>query len=187
MDLEGLIAEHKRFGAIVHLATVTPGGDPHVAPVHADWQGGRLYVMVGTDALKTRNIAANPSVALHYQVSEATGWDSLMLWGRASVLESLEDKRRLWEGVFSYDLNLFSPGGPDSLALDLLHRDSAPAGGAPAPVRHGRPGGVAGRPGVLVHSTEEWVGALRSGRARSDPLTGSGDDLHLAPRATRRP
>ena len=114
MDLEELIAEHKRFGAIVHLATVTPGGDPHVAPVHADWQDGRLYVMVGTDALKTRNIAANPSVSLHYQVSEGTGWDSLMIWGRATVLESLEDKRRLWEGVFSYDLNLFSPGGPEA-------------------------------------------------------------------------
>jgi hypothetical protein len=36
-----------------------------------------------------------------------------MIWGKAAVLTSLEDKRRLWDGVFSYDLNLFSPGGPD--------------------------------------------------------------------------
>lgn len=114
MELGELITQHERFGAIVHLATVTAGGDPHVAPVHADWQDGRLYVMVGTEAMKARNIAAHPSVCLHYQVSKRTGWDSLMIWGRAKVLDSLEDKRRLWDGVFSYDLNLFSPGGPEA-------------------------------------------------------------------------
>jgi nitroimidazol reductase NimA-like FMN-containing flavoprotein (pyridoxamine 5'-phosphate oxidase superfamily) len=112
MKISDLIAEHQRLSAIVHLATMTPEGDPHVAPVHADWHDGRLYVMVGTDARKTRNIAAHPSVSLHYQVGEGTGWDSLMIWGQAAVLDSLEDKRRLWN-IFSYDLNLFSPGGPD--------------------------------------------------------------------------
>ena len=69
--------------------------------------------MAGTGARKTRNVSAHPSVSLHYQVGEDTGWDSLVIWGRATVLGSLEDKRRLWDGVFSYDLNLFSPGGPD--------------------------------------------------------------------------
>jgi nitroimidazol reductase NimA-like FMN-containing flavoprotein (pyridoxamine 5'-phosphate oxidase superfamily) len=113
MDLSDLLAEHQRLGAVVHLATITPDGDPHVAPVHADWHEGRLYVMAGTGARKTRNIAAHPSVALHYQVGADTGWDSLMIWGRAVMLGSLEDKRRLWNGVFSYDLNLFSPGGPE--------------------------------------------------------------------------
>jgi nitroimidazol reductase NimA-like FMN-containing flavoprotein (pyridoxamine 5'-phosphate oxidase superfamily) len=114
MDLAELIAEHERFGAIVHLATVTADGEPHVAPVHADWHDGRLYVMAGTDARKTLNIGAHPSVSLHYQVGEDTGWDSLIIWGRAKVLDSREDKRRLWNGVFSYNLNLFSPGGPDA-------------------------------------------------------------------------
>jgi nitroimidazol reductase NimA-like FMN-containing flavoprotein (pyridoxamine 5'-phosphate oxidase superfamily) len=113
MEVADLVAEHQRLGAIVHLATITPDGDPHVAPVHTDWMDDCLYAMVGTGARKTRNIAVNPSVSLHYQVGADTGWDSLMIWGRASVLDSLEDKRRLWDGVFSYDLNLFSPGGPD--------------------------------------------------------------------------
>jgi nitroimidazol reductase NimA-like FMN-containing flavoprotein (pyridoxamine 5'-phosphate oxidase superfamily) len=113
MELADLLNEHQRLGAIVHLATVTPDGDPHVAPVHSDWSDGRLYVMAGTGARKTRNISVHPSVSLHYQVGEDTGWDSLVIWGRATVRGSLEDKRRLWEGVFSYDLNLFSPGGPD--------------------------------------------------------------------------
>ena len=113
MELTDLIAEHQRFGAIVHMATVSSGGGPHVAPVHADWSDGRLYVMAGTDARKVRNIASNPNVSLHYQVGEKTGWDSLLIWGTAAVLDSLEDKRKLWTGVFSYDLNLFSPGGPD--------------------------------------------------------------------------
>jgi nitroimidazol reductase NimA-like FMN-containing flavoprotein (pyridoxamine 5'-phosphate oxidase superfamily) len=113
MQFADLLAEHQRLGAIVHLATVTPEGDPHVAPVHADWHDGRLYLMAGTEARKTRNIATNPSVALHYQVGAETEWDSLVIWGGAAVLESLDDKHRLWNGVFSYDLSLFSPGGPD--------------------------------------------------------------------------
>jgi len=34
MELVDVLFEHKRLGAIVHLATVTPSGDPHVALVY---------------------------------------------------------------------------------------------------------------------------------------------------------
>lgn len=27
--------------------------------------------------------------------------------------DDVDTKRRLWNGVFDYDLNLFAPGGPD--------------------------------------------------------------------------
>jgi hypothetical protein len=36
-----------------------------------------------------------------------------MVWGRAAVLDDLDTKRRLWKGVFDYDLDLFAPGGAD--------------------------------------------------------------------------
>lgn len=113
MEHADFVAETKRLGPLVHLATVAPDGSPHVAPVHTDWHDGHLYVMAGLDNRKTRNLRVDPRVCLHYQVSEATGWDSLIVWGTARILDSAKDKRRLWTGVLSFDLDLFSPGGPD--------------------------------------------------------------------------
>ena len=57
-------------------------------------------------------MAANPNVALHWQVTEVG--DGVELWGTAEVFSDVETKRRLWDGVFDYDLNAFAPGGPDN-------------------------------------------------------------------------
>ena len=113
MDEATFVAHTRRLGPLAHLATVTPDGDPHVVPIHVDWHNGHLYSMVGLSGAKSRNITANPAVCLHYQVEEATNWDSLIVWGRARLLDAIEDKQRLWTGVLGYDLDRFSPGGPD--------------------------------------------------------------------------
>jgi nitroimidazol reductase NimA-like FMN-containing flavoprotein (pyridoxamine 5'-phosphate oxidase superfamily) len=113
MDEEAFVAHTRRLGPLAHLATVTPDGLPHVAPIHVDWHNGYLYSMIGISDTKTRNLTANPNVCLHYQVGKATNWDSLIVWGRARLLDAIEDKRRLWTGVLGYDLDRFSPGGPD--------------------------------------------------------------------------
>lgn len=94
-----------------HLATVGADEEPDVVPVHPCWEGDVLWVMVGTNSTKCRNVAANNRVAMHWQVSE--NGDGVEVWGRASVFADLETKRRLWNGVFDYDLNAFAPGGPD--------------------------------------------------------------------------
>lgn len=94
-----------------HLATVGADGEPDVVPVHPCWEGDVLWAMVGVGSVKVRNVAANPNVALHWQVTEVG--DGVELWGTAEVHTDLATKRRLWEGVFDYDLNLFAPGGPD--------------------------------------------------------------------------
>ena len=94
-----------------HLATVGADGEPDVVPVHPCWEGDVLWVMVGTDSVKSRNVSVNDRVAMHWQVSE--NGDGVEVWGRATVLADLETKRRLWTGVFDYDLNAFAPGGPD--------------------------------------------------------------------------
>jgi general stress protein 26 len=67
--------------------------------------------MVGVGSVKARNVKVNPEAMLHWQVTEAV--DNLMVWGRAAVFDDLDTKRRLWEGVFDYDLDLFAPGGPE--------------------------------------------------------------------------
>lgn len=96
-----------------HLATVGGDGKPDVVPVHPCWEGDTLWVMVGTESVKSRNVAANASVALHWQVTEAG--DGVELWGDASIHTDVDTKRRLWD-VFDYDLNAFAPGGPDDSA-----------------------------------------------------------------------
>lgn len=97
---------------LAHLASVGPDSKPDVVPVHPSWEGDTCWVMMGATSVKARNVAANANVAMHWQVSEAG--DGVELWGTAELFTDLETKRRLWEGVFDYDLNLFAPGGPDN-------------------------------------------------------------------------
>jgi general stress protein 26 len=101
-----------RLSPWAHLATVGADNAPDVVPVHPCWEGDTLWVMIGTGSTKARNVAANPNVALHWQVTEVG--DGIELWGTASLHDDLDTKRRLWSGVFDYDLNAFAPGGPDT-------------------------------------------------------------------------
>ena len=68
--------------------------------------------MLGASSVKARNVATNAEVAMHWQVTEVG--DGVEVWGSAEIFDDLETKRRLWEGVFDYDLNAFAPGGPDN-------------------------------------------------------------------------
>ena len=111
MDLNGMKAEASRLSPWAHLATVRPTGTPDVVPVHPCWEGDMLWVMCGKDSVKSRNVAHNPNVALHWQVT-AVG-DGVEMWGTAALHDSIDTKRRLWN-VFDYDLNAFAPGGPDN-------------------------------------------------------------------------
>ena len=109
--LEDIRTDAARLSAWAHVATVGADNKPDVSPVHPCWEGDTLWFMTFGDSVKVRNLGANPEVALHWQVTEAG--DGVELWGTARVHDDLETKRRLWDGVFDYDLNLFSPGGPD--------------------------------------------------------------------------
>ena len=71
-----------------------------------------MWVMIGADSVKARNVSHENRVALHWQVTEKG--DGLEVWGTASVHDDLETKRRLWNGVFDYDLNQFAPNGPEA-------------------------------------------------------------------------
>jgi len=95
-----------------HLATIGADGDPDVVPIHPAWEGGKIWAMVGADSVKARNVAANPKIAMHWQVTESG--DGVEVWGDAEVHTDLETKQRLWTGVFDYDLNDFAPDGPES-------------------------------------------------------------------------
>jgi general stress protein 26 len=112
MDLSAVQAEATRLSPLMHLATVYPDGTPHVAPVHPAWLDGTVWISSFVNSVKVRNIGTNPVVAAHWQVDESG--DGVALWGTASVHGDIDTKRRLWEGVFDYDLDAFFPKGPDS-------------------------------------------------------------------------
>jgi general stress protein 26 len=94
-----------------HIATVGADGEPDVVPVHPCWEGDTLWTMVGTTSVKAKNVADNPKIALHWQVTE--NGDGVEVWGTGEIFADVDTKRRLWDGVFDYDLNAFAPGGPD--------------------------------------------------------------------------
>lgn len=112
MTLDEIKTQSKRLSSFAHLATIGADNEPDVVPVHPAWEGDVMWVMVDKGSVKARNIGANSKVALHWQVSEAG--DGVAVWGTAEVVADVDTKRRLWTGTFGYDLNLFSPGGPEN-------------------------------------------------------------------------
>jgi hypothetical protein len=69
---------------LVAMATVGAGGQPHLAPVHAELAGPCLRVLVYEDAVRRRDLASNPRVAF-------TAWNAegavAILYGRAREIE----------------------------------------------------------------------------------------------------
>ena len=112
MELDEIKAEAARLSPWAHIATVGADGKPDVVPVHPAWDGDTLWVMTFADSVKVKNIRAHADVALHWQV-DASG-DGVAVWGQATVHDDIDTKRRLWTGVFDYDLNAFVPDGPES-------------------------------------------------------------------------
>jgi general stress protein 26 len=112
MTLAEVQAFASKLSPWAHLASVGADGEPDVVPVHPCWEGEVLWVMCGASSVKVRNIAHQPKVALHWQVTEVG--DGVEIWGTATVHTDLETKRRLWTGVFDYDLGAFAPGGPEN-------------------------------------------------------------------------
>ena len=110
MELDDIKKEAASLSPLAHLATVGADGAPDVAPVHPAWEGDTLWVMSYSNSVKVRNLAANQAVAMHWQVSEKG--DGVAVWGSGRVFDDIETKRRLWNGVFDYDLDAFAPEGP---------------------------------------------------------------------------
>ena len=116
MELSDVIEQCSRLGEWAHLATVSASGQPYVTPVHPCWEGEVLWSMVGTDSVKAKNVANESRCSYHWQVGPDTEFDSVILWGTGEVSDDLETKKRLWTGVFDYDLDAFAPGGPEDSA-----------------------------------------------------------------------
>ena len=75
---------------LVTMATVGPGGQPHVAPVHATLEGTRLRLVIYDNTVRRADLAQNPRVAFTAYRDGAAA----ILYGRArEVPGSLRDAR----------------------------------------------------------------------------------------------
>jgi len=109
VELDDLKAETIRLSNWAHLATVGADGKPDVVPVWPAWHDDVLWINSDLKSVKVRNVAANDSVAVHWQVDDSG--DGVELWGTATVHTDADTKRRLWTGVFTYNLDDFVPEG----------------------------------------------------------------------------
>lgn len=50
--------------AIAHVATVTPGGSPRTSPMWFEWDGQQVLLSHTKARAKTRDVKANPRIAL---------------------------------------------------------------------------------------------------------------------------
>ncbi len=67
------------------VATVHPDGRPHLTPVWGLWVDGAFYFGSGPQTRKARNLAENPSVAVHTVGEDEGGCrDRLRLGERCS-------------------------------------------------------------------------------------------------------
>jgi PPOX class probable F420-dependent enzyme len=67
---------------IVRLVTVSPSGQPSPRPVRFLWDGIAFIVYTRPDDAKTRHVAGNDRVALHFN-TDPVGRDVIVIIGRA--------------------------------------------------------------------------------------------------------
>ena len=87
-DDEGMLSwrfvDERMAGARTYwVATTRPDGRPHVAPVHGLWLDGTFYFGGDPRSRKSRNLAANPNVAVH---PEGDDGDVVILEGVAEAV-----------------------------------------------------------------------------------------------------
>jgi PPOX class probable F420-dependent enzyme len=90
-----LIDESTPFGAraaarlrteeVAWLTTVTPSGTPQPSPIWFLWDGGtEVLIFSRDDTSRSANIAANPTVSLHFNTDD-TGGDVVVFTGTARL------------------------------------------------------------------------------------------------------
>ena len=76
------VVSRLRAATVYWIATVTPGGRPHVVPVWGALVAGQLYLETGDpDTIKNRNLAANGEVVVHLDGAD----DVVIVRGTAAV------------------------------------------------------------------------------------------------------
>ena len=95
---------------VIHMATSSREGEPHVAVVSAGVDGFSLVIAAKRDSAKVRNVTGNPRVSLVWQGNSAETY----LWGSVAIIDDPREKSRLWNGgFFPYDMSMFFGSATD--------------------------------------------------------------------------
>jgi nitroimidazol reductase NimA-like FMN-containing flavoprotein (pyridoxamine 5'-phosphate oxidase superfamily) len=84
----------------VWLATVRPGGRPHLIPIWFVVDGGRWYICTAPESVKARNLVANPQVALALE----DGSNPYIVEGEARAVEPAPTVVRLFKEKYDWDI-----------------------------------------------------------------------------------
>ena len=118
---------------LVHLATVTGDGRPHVAIVSPRVEGDIIWFGALRSSKKVRNVTARPSGALVWSTTAEVYVDVTI-----ELVDDVSEKRRLWVG-WAYDPAAFF-GSPENENYVLLRCTPTSAtvltAGVTGPQRH---------------------------------------------------
>jgi hypothetical protein len=85
------------------LATASPEGTPHAAPVWGIWHQDRFYFSTGASSRKGRNLATNPLAVVHLE----SGDEAVILTGKIEAVPAGELFKTLDQVYFQkYAVNL---------------------------------------------------------------------------------
>ena len=83
---------------VAHFASIRQDGTPHLSPVWYRWEDGKVTVVSGASAVKTRNVRQNPKVAISVATDEWP-YQYVILEGDATVENA--DLRDTVRSIFS--------------------------------------------------------------------------------------
>lgn len=104
MQWDELVDAATRSGWTTYIGTVDARGRPHVAVVAPGFTAGTVWFATRASSRKCRNLRENAEVAFHWPVGNTDAPGELAAWGSATIHDTPDARRRLWDaGILPYD------------------------------------------------------------------------------------
>jgi PPOX class probable F420-dependent enzyme len=87
IQISAHVARRLEHEYVIWLTTTGANGEPQPNPVWFYWDGETILVYTMPNAVKLKNIARNPKVALHFEGADVMGGDVIVFYGDAEVVE----------------------------------------------------------------------------------------------------
>jgi hypothetical protein len=103
--------------AVLWLATTRPDGRPHLSPIWFCWVADRFWICTNSDAVKARNVIANPNVS----VALGSGTAPTVAEGTAVVhwRPYPEQARAAFVAKFDWDIGSPDEDGPYDALIEI--------------------------------------------------------------------
>lgn len=124
-----LIHELMRDRAIAHVATLAPGGEPHVTPMWFHYNEGEFWFVSPRDAEKVKHIEQDARVAVSISDTKVP-YRAVMARGKATVVDDgtamrlTEDLQRRYIGSTDAELSFTDEDDNVAIRLSVDHLES---------------------------------------------------------------